>query len=421
MNKTLKPAPIRGAARRNLTAFCALAATVMLGAPPARAADPKGFLYGKISTRNGSTYEGRIRWGKEEAFWGDHFNSTKEERPYVDQAPRRERRQRETFKIFGITIGSRWQGISDGRSLIARFGDIRRIEVRHHDEAVLTMKNGSEIEIDGGSNDLGGKVHIWDREIGEVEVRWDRIDEIEFSEAPSDLEIAETRLYGTIQTRSGEFKGFIQWDQDECLSVDKLDGESRDGELSIEMGKIRTLERYSRDSTRVVLNTDREFVLEDSNDVDSDNRGIFVEDSRYGRVLVEWEAFERLDFEEPETSGPSYEDFAPAKALWGTVTDDGGKTHSGRIVYDLDEAESWEILSGDYQDIKYFIPLGLVASIIPESQDSSLIVLGSGEKLTLEDSADVGDGNDGVLILKGEESEPVYLAWNDIQRIDFER
>ena len=317
------------------------AAALAVCAGPA-AADNQGFIYGRITTESGSTYEGRMRWGKEEAFWDHHFDSTKEERPYVDKAP--ERRGREPIKIFGITIGMRWDDVSDGRSLIARFGDVRKIEVLGGDEAVLHMKNGSEVEIDGGSNDLGGKIHIWDGEIGEIDVRWSKIEEIEFLPTPVDLEVAEHRLYGTVESRAGDFTGFIQWDKDECLSSDKLDGESEDGEMAIEMGKIRVIERHTRNSSRVVLRSGRELILDDTNDVDSGNRGIFVEDPRYGRVLVDWDAFERLELREPDSSGPRYADFSPPRPLSGKVTSEDGAVHTGRIVYDLDEIETWEIL-----------------------------------------------------------------------------
>jgi len=37
----------------------------------------EGFIHGKITTISGSTYQGQIRLGKEEAFWNDIFNSTK--------------------------------------------------------------------------------------------------------------------------------------------------------------------------------------------------------------------------------------------------------------------------------------------------------------------------------------------------------
>ena len=387
-------------------------------AAPAQAADPQGFIYGKITTRT-ATYEGRLRWGDEESFWGDHFDSVKEDRPHAELAPRRDRDRREPIKIFGITIGMRWDDASDGRSLIARYGDIREIEVRGDDEAILHMKNGSEVEIDGGSNDVGGKIRVWDREIGQIDVRWDRIEKIELLPTPADLEVAEHRLFGTVETRVGEFTGFIQWDKDECLSTDKLDGESSDGDMEIEMGRIRIIERHTRDSSRVVLTSGREFILDDTNDVDSGNRGIFVEDPRFGRVLVKWDAFERLTLEEPETSGPSYADFEPAKPLKGKVTGEGGEVHEGRIIYDLDESETWEILGGDRDDIEYHIPFALVAAVIPEGPSASRVVLVSGEELELEDSSDVGDDNDGVLVLGG--GEPVYMAWNQVRRIDFER
>ena len=38
-----------------------------------------GFLYGRIATVGGPTYEGRLRWGgTQEAFWGDFFNGRKD-------------------------------------------------------------------------------------------------------------------------------------------------------------------------------------------------------------------------------------------------------------------------------------------------------------------------------------------------------
>ena len=140
-----------------------------------------------------------------------------------------------------------------------------------------------------------------------------RIEEIEFLPTPADLEIAERRLFGTVETRVGDFTGFIQWDKDECLSTDKLDGESEDGEMSIEMGKIRSIERHTRNSSKVVLASGRELILDDTNDVDSGNRGIFVADLRYGRVLVDWDAFERIELKQPDSSGPRYGGFRPGQ------------------------------------------------------------------------------------------------------------
>lgn len=384
--------------------------------------DTQGFLYGRVVTTSDSVYEGRLRWnGDEEAFWGDHFNASKEDRPYIDDIPRRERRREDddSIRILGIRIGSsRWS--SSGRSLVARFGDIEKIEVHRGEEATLHMKGGSKVEVDGGSNDLGSRIYVWDNEVGEVKLDWDRIKTIEFLPTPANIDVRVTRLAGKVKTDSGDFEGYIQWDKEECLSEDELDGESDDGDVSIPMGNLKSIERRSRRSSTVTFWSGREMVLDGTNDVDSDNRGIFVDDPRFGRVLVSWDAFERLDFSQPGPSGPSYDDFKPSGPLRGKVTEVGGETHSGRIVYDMDESEGWEILNGDRRDLEYNIPFSLIRSIIPESRDSSRVILKGGEEVTLEDSADVGDGNDGVLVIPDGGGEPTYVDWDDVERIDFD-
>ena len=41
----------------------------------------------------------------------------------------------------------------------------------------------------------------------------------------------------------------------------------------------------------------------------------------------------------------------------------------------------------------------------------------SGEVLTLEDTADVGDENAGILVLHDRRS--TYIYWDDVERIEF--
>src|SRR5689334_5075711 len=51
---------------------------------------PQGFLYGRITTVDGASYEGRLRWGKDsqqEAFWGDYFNGSMHENPWLAHVP----------------------------------------------------------------------------------------------------------------------------------------------------------------------------------------------------------------------------------------------------------------------------------------------------------------------------------------------
>jgi hypothetical protein len=162
-------------------------------------------------------------------------------------------------------------------------------------------------------------------------------------------------------------------------------------------------------------------VLDGTNDVDDDNRGIFVEDERWGRVEISWDAFERVTFDRPGPSGPAYDDFPAGKPLRGQVTTRDGKVHKGRLAYDLDESETWEQLGGERRDIDYNIPLFMIASVIPESRDSSRLVLKNGKEVELEDSADVGDGNAGIAVVTGTgRDDVVHVRWEDVRRVDFD-
>jgi hypothetical protein len=61
---------------------------VEAAAQEALAAAHPGFLYGRVTTHDGATYEGRLRWGGgQEAFWGDYFNGAKEENPWAALVP----------------------------------------------------------------------------------------------------------------------------------------------------------------------------------------------------------------------------------------------------------------------------------------------------------------------------------------------
>jgi hypothetical protein len=397
-----------------------LAAVVTAAVPPATAAPTEGFLYGRIVTRDGNTYQGRLRWEEEEAFWGDYFNSTKEHNPWVSLAPRRERdSRRRTIEIFGVEIGTigGWRDGHAKRQFVARFGDIAKIEPGRGDRVLVTLKNGTPFELDGGSNDVGATVRVWDGRFGVVEVEWRRIASIELLPTPP-LGAAPQRLHGTVQTRVGDFTGFVQWDQDECLGSDVLDGETRDGDMKIPMGNIRAIEKRSSSSSRVYLRDGRDVTLSGTNDVNRSNRGIFVDDPRYGRVLVSWEAFERVDFSDGG-SGPGYGDYPAGAPLSGTVTVADGRRLTGRLVYDLDESETTEMLDGEWRDIDYSIPFGLVAAVVPRG-NASRVILRSGEELVLEGTADVSPDNAGMLVFAGGSENPTYVPWRDVERIDFD-
>jgi len=380
------------------------------------AAGPSGFLHGTVETESGQKYTGLLRWGTEESFWDDLFNSVKDETPYFEEYAGDERRRREV-RVLGISFGYAWS--DGGRQLVARFGDLREIEPLRGEKVRLTMKDGTEITVEGGSNDIGAEVFVHDDAVGDVGIDWDRIERVTFAATPASQRPAARRLYGLATTGSGTFEGYVQWDSDECRSTDKLDGESADGDVSIEMGKIRTIERRGRNASRVVLQDGREFELRGSNDVDESIRGILVEDPRYGRVEISWDAFEKLELKSVDHSGRGYDDFPAGHALRGSVTREDGSKQSGRIVFDLDEERSWEMLDGERDGIEYHIPLGLIRSIEPLRGDTSKIVLRAGGEIVLEDGQDVSEDNSGVVIV-GAGDKATFLEWDDVRRIDFD-
>jgi len=382
-------------------------------------AEADGALYGTIFTDGGRQYTGVLRWGDEEAFWDDLFNGEKSDLPYLDRLPE-SRRSHRGISIFGLRIDYDWKEGDSGRQFIARFGDIQEIRPRHGEKVDVVMKSGTTYLLDDGSNDIGAEIRVEDPDAGTVEIGWRKIERIVFAAAPASARIETRRLSGEVITKDGAFRGFVQWDSQECLSTDRLDGHSEDGKVSLPMGGIRSIEKEGRRSARVEMKDGRTFSLRGTNDVDSSIRGIYVEDERFGRVKVSWDAFGRVEFREGPATGRRYADYKPATPLRGTVTDRDGGTWKGRLVFDLDEGESWEMLNGDRQGVEYSIPFQMVRSIAPHDDETSDITLRNGLELRLEESQDVTEANSGVLVLHEGGGAEQYVSWDQVRRIDFD-
>ncbi|MCP3957599.1 MAG: hypothetical protein GY719_07070 [bacterium] len=401
----------------------------------------RGFLYGRITTRDGAAYEGRLRWGRgEEAFWGDYFNGFKDENPWVAHVPPERLKERRSIAIFGLEIAQRERQVDLGRPFMARFGDIGRIEARGRDLRV-TLKSGTVFHLDRfAADDFADGVRVWDGRRGVVDLDERRIRTIELLPTarpvlppltpPKGAVSAPDRLHGTVRTRQGDFTGFLQWNREECVGADELDGHTADGKLGLRFDTIRSIARRSRDSSLVTLLGGREIVLSSTSEVGDGNRGIYVDDQRYGRVLISWDAFERVDFSAAGTSaagsGPAYDDFPPGSPLTGSVTTRAGQRLAGRLIYDLDESETTETLDAPSQGVDYTIPFGLIASVVlPGSEERGAqrarVTLQDGEELQLELTGDLGEGNAGMLIFVDGRERPEYVPWTDVEQIDFDR
>lgn len=399
-------------------------------AAPAAAEAHQGFLYGRITTVDGATYEGRLRWGDgAEAFWGDYFNGARDENPWGAQVPaERLPKERHSTEIFGFEIAHEERPIDLGRLFMARFGDIVRIEARGRDVRV-TLKSGTGFDLDRfGASDFDDGVRVWDGRRGVVDLDSLRIRAIELLPTAR-LADAPARLHGTVRTRQGDFTGFVQWDRKECVGADELDGRTADGKRgSLRFDSIRSIARRSRDSCLVTLVDGREIVLSGTRDAGHGNRGIYVEDLRYSRVLISWDAFERVDFSAAASggSGPAYGDFPPGRPLTGSVTTRAGRRLAGRLVYDLDESETTETLDAPSQGVDYTLPFGLIASIVlPGPEESGAqrarVTLHGGEELELDRTGDLGERNAGILIFVDGRARPEYVPWTEVEQVDLDR
>ncbi|HKY32482.1 MAG TPA: hypothetical protein VJV23_08105 [Candidatus Polarisedimenticolia bacterium] len=405
---------------------------------PSTAAEAhQAFLYGRISTDDGQVYEGRLRWGgNEEAFWGDYFNGFKDENPWASHVPaERLPTERRRVEFFGFEIARREHPIPLGRPFMGRFGDIARIEARgtpaqrlffQAGDVRVTLKSGTVFDLDRlSANDFDDGVRVWDAERGVVDLSSRRILAIEFLSAARPG-AGPHRLHGTVRTAQGDFTGFVQWRRQECIGTDLLDGRTAGGTPSrLRFDTIRSIARRSPSGLVVTLLDGREILLSGTGDTGEGHRGIYVDDRRYGRVLVSWEAFQRVDFT-PGGSGPGYDDFPPGRPLTGSVTTRGGRRLAGRLVYDLDESETTETFDAPSQGVDFTIPFGLVASVVlpgsePRGSGHARVTLHHGGELQLELAGDLGEGNAGMLIFAEGLPRPEHVPWADVEQVRFDR
>jgi len=226
-------------------------------------------LYGTLTTRHGEEFTGYICWDVDELFEEDILD-----------------------------------GNHKSRKRKIPFGKIASIERYSSNGAVVTLKDGDDMLL-RESNDVddGNRgIIVSDMAFGQVIVKWDEFERLDFKEAPAPARYRDfdggRQLYGTVTTEDGDtYTGHIRWDNDEEYSWEFLDGDYHDIEFEIEFGLIKEIERKSYSSSLVTVSDGRTFRLRGSNDVDEDNKGIFVITDSGEEVEIEWDEFAKVKFE----------------------------------------------------------------------------------------------------------------------------
>ncbi len=414
-----------------------LITVVMLSVAPLFAsAQDEHFIYGRITLVDNKFYEGPIRWGKEEVYWNDIFNAAKtnnENLRYLSNDERNELDDRQYDHYHGewgrwADRFWSWNDRDDDdynsdyiHQFSCQFGEIKSMKPQGSKWVDIELRNGTKMELSGqGYNDVGLDIKVIDKELGEVEIYWNRISKIDFIKTPSRLANRFGKpLYGTVESFGNKFTGFIQWDHDERLSVDKLDGDSDDGDLAIEFEKITSITRVGS-RCRVVLKSGREIYLEGSNDVNRENRGVIIMNKDVAAIDIPWSEFEKVTFQDaPSAALVSYQDFSSQKELSATVRTFGGQSYSGRLVFDLDEEYDFELLQGKERDFEYITPFRNVKKIKTYDDTRCEVELKNGQKIMMTDGQDVNDRNQGMLVFVNGNQKPQYIAWDKVSEIEF--
>jgi hypothetical protein len=409
-----------------------LIVTALVLTAVAAQADNSGRIYGKIHTVDGDTFEGLIRWDKNEGSWVDILDGNRDrddrDRDRRSGSSRKSyRRRSSSFRLFGVRINNDsddnfFLDFSSAQSGI-RFGHLKSLEAIDDDRVLLTLKNGKEVEFSSGSTDFGTGIReivIEDPGEGEVEFDWDDIELIEFSESRYDkASVFGERLYGTLTTRRGdEFTGFVCWDLDELFEEDVLDGDDRRRSREVALGKIATISRYSSSGAELLLKNGTEMVLRGTNDVNEDNRGICICDPALGQVTVQWDDFEKLEFK-PAPRAVTYSEFNGGRKMKGTVYTEDGEEYAGEICWDDDEEYTWELLNGDLHDVDFKIEFGFIKQIEKNSRRTSDVTMLDGRAFRLGGSNDVDEDNKGIIVSQAGGKE-VFVDWEDFARAVFD-
>lgn len=382
-----------------------------------------GLIHGRVTMEDGTVYEGRLRWGgDEEALWIHHFNGRKLDNPWVDRVRPDDRpRTTESLGAFGVEVS--WDRESDlARPFLARFGDIARIEAGRREIRVVLRSGAESVLHRYEADDLADGLRIWDPVQGVVDIGEWRIASVEFFAAPPSA-VGPRPLHGTVRTTQGTFTGFLQWDREAALGSDVLVAHGADGEMRVAFDDVARIERQSPESAVVTLIDGRELVLSGTRQVGDGHRGIYVDDARYGRVLVSWDVFEGAEFDDGGPA-PGYDDFPIGGPLTGTVTTRSGERLPGRLVYDLDESEITETLDAPWRGVDYLVTFEKIAAIeLPgggRGGPPAVVTLRTGETLELERAGDLGPDNGGLLVFADGEADPTYVPWRDVARVDLE-
>jgi hypothetical protein len=280
----------------------------------------------------------------------------------------------------------------------------------------VELKDGNRIEI-SDDDDMPDDIIIYDRNRGTERIRLRDIKQIHFSPTPSRLPDKHgDPIYGTVYVEGDSFTGYLIWN-DECCLTDYLSGESNNRTERFPYGDIRSVENLKKDF-RVILKDGDEKNLCCTDDLNKGQLTVIIKTGETGHIEIPMRDIRRVTFEDPPVPGPVNGDFSEVYRISGRIVTNDNNSLRGRLIYDLDEAFTCELLDGESNDREYRIPFNLIREIRPVNRDITEVTLRNGSMLNLSGHRDVNSRNNGCLV-ENPRGDFIYIPWEEIQEIRF--
>lgn len=368
-------------------------------------------IFGEISTVENKVYKGFITWNRNKNYWIDFFEASKIKNLYSSYF---KRSNGVVFRADNRTFAT-----PPTHNFCCRFGNIKCIRPTDENEVVLQLKNGDRLTlVKGYSSDINTQLQIT-TPTETISLKWDHISEIHFMGAGVEAIAPETnQVAAKMKSSQGIYKGIIYWNYRQRQSQEKIN------QINALLSKVKKLYACKGKNGNHTFGPASSVSPSDGpvraqvNALLQPMESVMINMPNIGSVCVPWTQFEELTIVPvSELNLLSYDDFPSPQAIKGEVVTRSGQTFAGNLAYDLDESYDFEVLDGKNNTISYRIPFRYIRSIEPKNYKYSFITLRNNSQLSLGETCDVNQDNNGIIIFRADQN-PVYIQWSEIKEIN---
>lgn len=387
-------------------------------------AQDQSYIYADVVLKNKTTVTGVVRWSGGQTLWTDVIQVSK-----TDPLALKYLKKYQLDKLPGNrdnTEGINWEFMNlwkdklpqRRQETLCRFGDMVSIHVTGSQDAQIFFKSGFKLRVSGGSgiNDLGKDILVYGTKTQKIS--WKEISRINFRDTGEGvLPWNAPPLYGTVQTVNGPVSGLIRWDKTKFATSSAIYGKSGERTIGIKFNQIKEISKKDQGAI-ITLHSGKQVFLKNSRDLNNLNRGIIVGSPDGGQAQILWPAFKSVIFHDPEGDPVSYSSFGKPRRIYAQAFWNNDRSLRGNCTFDMDEEWNFEMLEGTSNRIHYKIPFSNVASITPQNEKQSNVILKDQRSLTLNSENDVSALNWGLIIWLNN-SKYQYLPWEEISKVQF--